>query len=172
MFCENTFSLFLWIPMKYLLPWRIYCHWAHAVFVNRSLAPLRLKGCQPHSNTCIIIHSACPICRPECGELTFWHVHVCIPASPLNIAGAPQHSYWVICEDLWVRIWWAKAKGVWGKGAITGVLLLIFRLQILGNYKTHLGYWWCFPIPKYITNIWVKIIIKMWKQCLQWMEWK
>lgn len=113
------------------------------------LAPLRLKGSQPHSNTCIVTHNACPICQSECGELTFWHVHVCIPASPQNPAGTSQHNYWVICEELWVRIMWAKQKMVWGKGAVIRVLILIFRLQISGNYKTHLGYQWCFSIPKY-----------------------
>lgn len=147
MLCGNMFSLFLWIPMQYLVPWRICSHWAHAVFVNPSLAPLRLKGWQPPSNTCIVTHNACPIFQSECAGLTFWHVHVCIPASPLNPAGTSQHSYGVICEELWVRIRWAKAKGVWGKGAITGVLFLISRLQISGNYKSHLGSDDDFPFP-------------------------
>lgn len=49
-------------------------------------APLRLKGCHHHSNTCIITYNTCPICQSKCGELTFWHTYVCILVSSLNPA--------------------------------------------------------------------------------------
>lgn len=154
MLCGNMFSLFLWIPMTYLVPWRICSHWAHAVFVNPSLAPLRLKGWQPPSNTCIVTHNACPICQSECAELTFWHVHVCIPASPLNPAGTSQHSYWVICEELWVRIRWAK-KSKRGMGQRSNHRGLISDISASDFRKLQdtLGFRWWFSIPKYITKI-------------------
>lgn len=75
------------------------------------LAPLRLKDCYYHSNTCLIIHNACPIFQSKCGEMTFWHIHVRIPASPRNPLGTSQHNYWVIHTELGVRIRRAKKLG-------------------------------------------------------------
>lgn len=129
-------------PMENLLPWRISSHSAPYCFCEPQqscLAPLRWQCCQHHSNTCIITHHACPICQSQSGKLTFWHVRVCIPASPLNLVGTSQHSYWVICEELWVRIRLWKKTGMGQRSNHAGVLCLIFRLQVSGNYKKHLG---------------------------------
>lgn len=151
------FLLVLYFPMKDLLPWRICSHSAPRYFCEPQqscFAPLSLKGCHHHSNTCIITHNACPNCQSKCGELTFWYVHVCIPASPLNPAGTSEHSYWVIHKKLWVRIRWAKEEGVWGKKQLHWGLNLwyvCFRFQ-----ETTRNAWvktMLFPFPK-ISLIW------------------
>lgn len=138
------FSLVLYFPMKDLLPRRMCFHSALSCFCEPQqscLAPLKHIGFHLHSNTCISTQNACPICHSKCGELTFSHVHVCIPASLLIPVGTSQHSYWVIHKELWGRIRWVKEWGVWGKGTIT-----------LGSYLWYLG----LRFQETTRNAWVK----------------
>lgn len=58
-------------------------------------------------------------------------------------------------------------RGMGQRNNHTGILALIFRLQVSGNYKKCLGKRLCFfSIPKDIINLGVKIIVEMLRQYL------